>query len=154
MYRIQYDEYPDDPDKVILPCDYFDLCGGSDAGGIIVTMLFKLRMSVEEAITEFDKICEQVYEPKDLSASDRTARLKSQLEDLLTRKHIPIDTKMLGDNVAEGCGGFVLARPRVNVQGLNTFRTYRIRAERPTPITIVDAILATCAAQPAFLPVA
>ncbi|KAG9032348.1 hypothetical protein FS842_004100 [Serendipita sp. 407] len=56
MYRIQYDEYPDDPDKVILPCDYFDLCGGSDAGGIIVTMLFKLRMSVEEAITEFDKI--------------------------------------------------------------------------------------------------
>ncbi|KAG8817631.1 hypothetical protein FRC17_011139, partial [Serendipita sp. 399] len=154
MYRIQYDEYPNDPDKVILPCDYFDLCGGSDAGGIIVMMLVKLRMSVEETSIEFDKICEQVYEPKDLSATERTTRLRSLVEDLLARKHIPLDAKLLdGADDPGGCAGFVIARPRLNVQGIATFRTYRTRAERPMPITIVDAVLATCAAQPAFLPV-
>ncbi|KAG8815596.1 hypothetical protein FRC17_000656, partial [Serendipita sp. 399] len=154
MYRIQYDEYPNDPDKIILPCDYFDLCGGSDAGGIIVMMLVKLRMSVEETSIEFNKICEQVYEPKDLSATQRTTRLRSFVEDLLARKHIPLDAKLLdGADDPGGCAGFIIARPRLNVQGIATFRTYRTRAERPTPITIVDAVLATCAAQPAFLPV-
>jgi hypothetical protein len=33
MDRIQFDVYPEDPDKIVLPCDYFDLIGGIDTGG-------------------------------------------------------------------------------------------------------------------------
>ena len=33
--RIQYDLYPNDPDKVVLPCERFDLMGGSDTGAYV-----------------------------------------------------------------------------------------------------------------------
>lgn len=33
MHRVKCDEYPNEPDKVVLPCEYFDLIGGSDTGG-------------------------------------------------------------------------------------------------------------------------
>jgi hypothetical protein len=33
MHRIQYDLYPDDPDKAVLPHECFDMMGGSDMGG-------------------------------------------------------------------------------------------------------------------------
>jgi len=35
MFRIQYDRNPNDPDTPILPCDYFDMMGGSDTGGSV-----------------------------------------------------------------------------------------------------------------------
>ncbi|KAG8829405.1 hypothetical protein FRC17_006647 [Serendipita sp. 399] len=160
MYRIQYDRYPDDPDNVILPCDYFDLCGGSDAGGIIVIMLIKLRMSVEETSTEFGEMCRHVYEPANLTAGERTRRLRAYLEDLLARKDVPLDAKLCDSVKSSGLDfsddppRFVLARPRSNLQSFSTFRTYHIRAERTISISVIDATLATCAAHPSFLPVA
>ncbi|KAG8804310.1 hypothetical protein FRB91_003936 [Serendipita sp. 411] len=154
MCRIQYDEYPDDPDKVILPCDYFDLCGGSDAGGLIVILLIKLRLSIEEASIAFDNICKRVYEPVDITAEERSTRLKSYLEELLRKRGVPLDTKMFDSMTHGGCSGFVVARPRSNLQSLTTFRSYRIRAERTVSISVIDAALATCAAHPSFLPVA
>jgi patatin-like phospholipase/acyl hydrolase len=33
MHRLQCDRYPDDPDKIILPCEHFDLIGGTGTGG-------------------------------------------------------------------------------------------------------------------------
>ena len=66
------------------PCDYFDLIGGTSTGGcvalyiydhfilltrytkfvhyrIIALMLGRLRMDVEEAINEYDKLAKQVF---------------------------------------------------------------------------------------------
>jgi hypothetical protein len=39
MHRIQYDHYPDDPDAVVLPCECFDMMGGSDMGGWVRHLL-------------------------------------------------------------------------------------------------------------------
>ena len=35
MYRLQCDRYPNDPDKIMLPCEHFDLIGGTGTGGYV-----------------------------------------------------------------------------------------------------------------------
>lgn len=37
MHRVQWDKYPDEPDKVVLPSEYFHLIGGSDMGGLVAS---------------------------------------------------------------------------------------------------------------------
>jgi hypothetical protein len=38
MHRVQFDLYPDDPDKPVLPCDYFDMIAGIDMGGSVLLL--------------------------------------------------------------------------------------------------------------------
>ena len=61
-------------------------------------------MSVEDAMEEFHKICNEVYVER-LSATERTARLRKAIEDLLKRRGFPVDIKLGRDTrVAEdGC---------------------------------------------------
>jgi len=33
MDRLRYEKYPDEPEKIMLPCEHFDLIGGSGTGG-------------------------------------------------------------------------------------------------------------------------
>ena len=33
MFHMRTNKYPNQPDKVMLPCEYFDLMGGSGFGG-------------------------------------------------------------------------------------------------------------------------
>jgi hypothetical protein len=110
MQRIQYDTYPDDPDKKILPCEYFDLIGGSGTGGSVIwleptnhlltsfrllaIMFTKLHMSVDEAMEDFLQICERVYNDDSLTAVERSEKLKECIKDMLTCKQLPIDLKM------------------------------------------------------------
>ncbi|KIM19889.1 hypothetical protein M408DRAFT_54713, partial [Serendipita vermifera MAFF 305830] len=61
MYRLNWDRNPNGFDQSVLPCEYFDLIGGSDTGGLIAIMFTRLRMSVEEASEEFFTITEEVY---------------------------------------------------------------------------------------------
>src|SRR6201996_9422187 len=48
---------------------------------------------------------------------------------------------------------FVIATPKANMNTKVKLRTYRSRVEQSLDITLVDAILATCATQPTFLPI-
>lgn len=66
-------------------------------------MLVKLRMSVEETIEEFDKICEEVHMKTDYTPAERTSRLRKCIEDLLSRKKVPIDTKMYDESDENSC---------------------------------------------------
>ncbi|KAH6644845.1 acyl transferase/acyl hydrolase/lysophospholipase [Boeremia exigua] len=50
--------------EVPLPADYFELAAGTSTGGIIGIMLFRLRMSVADTITQYFKIGEEVFSPK------------------------------------------------------------------------------------------
>jgi hypothetical protein len=36
IVRLQHDLYPDVPDKIVLPCECFDLMGGSDTGACVL----------------------------------------------------------------------------------------------------------------------
>jgi patatin-like phospholipase/acyl hydrolase len=46
------------------PADYFELAAGTSTGGIIGIMLFRLRMTVADAIVQYDKIGADVFSPK------------------------------------------------------------------------------------------
>jgi patatin-like phospholipase/acyl hydrolase len=46
------------------PVDYFHMAAGTSTGGIIALMLFRLRMTTEQAIEEYMKIGPKVFETK------------------------------------------------------------------------------------------
>jgi patatin-like phospholipase/acyl hydrolase len=48
-------------DNPRLPVDYFHMAAGTSTGGIIAIMLFRLRMSPDQAISEYMKIGPQVF---------------------------------------------------------------------------------------------
>jgi len=50
-----------DPENPPKPCDYFDLIGGTSTGGLIAIMLGRLRMNVDECITEYKKLSTRVF---------------------------------------------------------------------------------------------
>jgi patatin-like phospholipase/acyl hydrolase len=52
-----------------LPVDYFHLAGGTSTGGIIALMLFRLRMSTEEAIEAYKKMAESIFGTKGTGAA-------------------------------------------------------------------------------------
>ena len=57
---------------------------------LIAIMLFKLRMSVEEAITELGIIVEEVYINK-LEPADKTKKLRDCIERLLIKRELSVD---------------------------------------------------------------
>ncbi|KIM21699.1 hypothetical protein M408DRAFT_80161, partial [Serendipita vermifera MAFF 305830] len=61
MHRLSWDENSNEFEANALPCQYFDLIGGSGTGGLLAIMFTRLRMSVEEASEEFFTIAEEVY---------------------------------------------------------------------------------------------
>ena len=42
------------------PCHYFDYIGGSSTGGLIALMLGRMRMSVDDALTSYQKLSENI----------------------------------------------------------------------------------------------
>ena len=44
-----------------LPCDYFELAAGTSAGGINAIMLFRLRMTAEQAIEQYRIISKEMF---------------------------------------------------------------------------------------------
>jgi patatin-like phospholipase/acyl hydrolase len=46
------------------PVEYFHLAAGTSTGGIIALMLFRLRMSVQNTIDEYEKIGPKVFGPE------------------------------------------------------------------------------------------
>jgi hypothetical protein len=68
-------------DKARLPVDYFHLTAGTSTGGIIALMLIRLRMSVEDAIKEYNIIGPKVF---GTTASSGEAKFPAQpLEDAI-----------------------------------------------------------------------
>ncbi|PVF91619.1 FabD/lysophospholipase-like protein, partial [Serendipita vermifera] len=148
MHRIQCDTFPEEPDKMILPCEYFDLMGGSDTGGLIALLFVKCCMSVDEVLDAFYEIYDKVYIDTCIDAAERSGRLRQCLEDILSSKELPLDLKLGQDKRRR----FIVATTK---EGLDQaiLRTYSIRAYPSIDLTFIDAALATCAAEPTFLPV-
>ncbi|PVF94463.1 TPR-like protein [Serendipita vermifera] len=139
MHRIQRDTYPEDPDKIVLPCEYFDLMGGSDTGGLIALLFTKCRMSVDEVIDAFSGICENVYLDSSLDAVERSSQMSRCLEDILRDKELPLDLKLGQDKRVTN-----ETKCACDIQkGLRSGHLSYLRY----------AILATCAIEPSFLPV-
>lgn len=65
-------------------------------------MLARLRMTVDEASEEFVTITD-VYKEFESTPKERTRHLKDCLEDIMRRKQLPLDTKLLDEKEIEGC---------------------------------------------------
>jgi hypothetical protein len=68
-------------------------------------MLAKLQMSVEDTTEEFCAIFETVYDNPNLPPSVRSARLRESMENLLKRKGVPIDAKLVDGATNTRCAG-------------------------------------------------
>ena len=66
-------------------------------------MFVKLRMTVEEASEEFCTIIQEVYQQDDIMPKERTQRLKQCMEDIMKRKGLPMDMKLLDETRSEDC---------------------------------------------------
>ncbi|KIM23100.1 hypothetical protein M408DRAFT_332561 [Serendipita vermifera MAFF 305830] len=135
MHRLMWDIKPTESDKTLLPCDYFDLIGGSDTGGLLVIMLVRLRMSLEDTMLEFSFIVEAVYK-MDLQPKERTERLRKCMENLLARRGQPLDLKLESHMQDDGCLGFVLASSSRNLRDKIRLRTYIDHIDPPSSITV------------------
>lgn len=136
-----------------LPYECFDLMGGSGTGGLVAMMLARLRMSVDDALNEFFIIVEQVYNQESISPSERTARLKTCLEDMMNRGNHPLDMKLTEETGLGACQCFVTTSLRINASTTVCLRSYPVQSSPLSPITVIDAALATCATQPQFAPI-
>ena len=51
---------PEDADD-LLPCDYFQLIGGTSTGGLIAIMLGRLHMTAVEAAEQYNDLAKKVF---------------------------------------------------------------------------------------------
>lgn len=58
MHKIKWDKQLD---ETPLPCDYFDLIGGTSTGGIISILLGRLRLSVEDCLDIYASLSRKVF---------------------------------------------------------------------------------------------
>lgn len=65
---------PYDNNDLPLPCDYFDLIGGTSTGGIIAILLGRLRLDVRDCIAIYSKLAGQIFK-KDRSIKIAGAKL-------------------------------------------------------------------------------
>ncbi|KIM34549.1 hypothetical protein M408DRAFT_97972, partial [Serendipita vermifera MAFF 305830] len=58
MHRIQRNKGLKNP---TLPCEYFDLIGGTSTGGIVAILLGRLRLSVEQCLDIYAELSQEVF---------------------------------------------------------------------------------------------
>ena len=74
---------------------YLWFIGSLTPYSLIAIMLAKLRMTVEEASEEFCTIAEEVYNQTEITREERTQCLKRCMEDIMRRRNLPVDMKLL-----------------------------------------------------------
>jgi patatin-like phospholipase/acyl hydrolase len=68
-----------------LPCEYFDLIGGTSTGGLIALLLGRLRLSAEDATNAYLKLAGYVFSDKKLFFQDGSFK-SSKLEEAIQQQ--------------------------------------------------------------------
>ncbi|CZR58606.1 uncharacterized protein PAC_08498 [Phialocephala subalpina] len=66
--ELEVSKNPGSEDQPRLPCNYFELAGGTSTGGLIAIMLFRLRMSTRQAIEVYEQISPTIFKSGLLSS--------------------------------------------------------------------------------------
>ncbi|KAF8595461.1 FabD/lysophospholipase-like protein [Ceratobasidium sp. AG-I] len=88
------------------PCDIFDLIGGTSTGGLIAIMLARLRMSVQDCITAYEQLAQDVFgkgvkEKYDSIWSGWLAKGEAFLESVKKHVGVAADTFMYDEKKLE-----------------------------------------------------
>ncbi|UZP43060.1 hypothetical protein NXS19_010876 [Fusarium pseudograminearum] len=141
----------------LQPYQYFDLIGGTSTGGIIALMLGRMRMSIDDCITEYQRLGSIVFGKR------RHGEYMFD-EKVLVRETKAVVLKYLGNEDAplldpledDACKTVVYTLPFKNVvqQSATALRTYINEDKDPNPKkwTIWEAVRATSAATTIFEP--
>ncbi|CAE6466789.1 unnamed protein product [Rhizoctonia solani] len=133
------------------PADCFDLIAGSGTGGLSACMLGRLRMPLDSAIEEYNKLIREVFADKKLiRISGRGAykgtRLREGLREIISK--FGKDNGMMEEESIPGdCKTIVFAMSKHNVNAAlpTMFRSYKVSANRGPDCTLLDALHATMA---------
>ncbi|KAH8794599.1 acyl transferase/acyl hydrolase/lysophospholipase [Flagelloscypha sp. PMI_526] len=127
-----------------LPCDHFDIIGGSGSGGLIAILLGRLRLSVDQAIESFLDIYRALYS-QPISKTSRSNYLKNSVQSLvqLFTPDGNANEVMMENNPK--CKMFVCAMPSASMTGFRPecFRNYRSRKHGSYNCKIWEAARAT-----------
>jgi hypothetical protein len=75
-------------------------------------------MSVQEISDEFLTIVEEVYQPQHLSPSERTQKLRECMEDVMERKGLPINMKLMEKAKPGNCARYYSISPNSDLGSL------------------------------------
>ncbi|KAL6713171.1 hypothetical protein ACLMJK_009292 [Lecanora helva] len=84
-----------------LPCEIFDMIGGTSTGGLIAIMLGRLRMSVKDCINVYEKLMVEIFGrkahwpislPLTIQARYDPQKIKTEIENLLSEYGFPKDS--------------------------------------------------------------
>ncbi|EIM79527.1 FabD/lysophospholipase-like protein [Stereum hirsutum FP-91666 SS1] len=124
-----------------LPCEVFDLIGGTSTGGLIALMLGRLRMSVDDAIQAYAKLSKKVFSQTKNGLAPDGRYKASNLEDA-----VKTIVKEYGD---DSMAGIVDSRSGDGVCR-TVVATDSAPRQLPIPCTIIEAARATTAAPTFF----
>ncbi|KAL5637740.1 hypothetical protein ACGC1H_002111 [Rhizoctonia solani] len=133
----------------VHPYEYFDFIAGTGTGGISACMLGRLRMPIEQAITEYAKLAQDVFKDKKIGGSSmyRGTKLQDALKTMV-RDATGDEGEMMNEGREDdGCKTAVFAMARHNLNaGLPVlFRSYTVTTNPGPNCTICEAVYATMA---------
>ncbi|KAG6904819.1 hypothetical protein DXG01_006974 [Tephrocybe rancida] len=101
MHRIKAEQHLEDTP---LPCDYFNLIGGTSTGGIIALMLGRLQMTVEDTIACYDDLAGRVFsEVKILGDGQYKATLLEEvIKEVVQKRTGNSEAHLLDDGAGTG----------------------------------------------------
>ncbi|KAH7334124.1 acyl transferase/acyl hydrolase/lysophospholipase [Rhizoctonia solani] len=150
MKQIQVDKQLDELPK---PCEVFNLMVGTSTGGLITLMLARLELSVDECITEYERISKDVFGEKNEERYEAFGVAKD-LEDAVKRVVTAADKDKNPDAMMQSgskCRAVVIASRTddISTQPPTHFRTYWMQSGNSLDCKIWEAARATSAA-PAY----
>ncbi|KIJ51985.1 hypothetical protein M422DRAFT_243560 [Sphaerobolus stellatus SS14] len=143
------------------PSDYFHLIGGTGTGGIIAILLGRLKLTTEDALTEYLKLLQQIFgapnrkrRPSEKS-SYKASTLEKTMKQLVARNGIGFSGEELmgeADEIEYG-RTFVCALPLHNMRYIQRLRTYSMVRNNTPNCKIWQAARATMASPWLFKPI-
>ena len=102
MRLLRYDRWCRSRQVSVLP--YMVLMLNTRAS-LIVVLLVVLRMTVEDAMNEFEQIWLLVFADDSIKPAKRSSKLKTALQDLFRRHNVPPNRRLVStrDNGCKGC---------------------------------------------------